>query len=1437
MADPTGPGVVEGTENDDVIDSGYTDGDGDAVTSGGDLVYGLGGDDSIVAGDGDDTIHGDHGSAPAVQQVFQWSEGPGFGNHSNAPNFVQDTGAASITFTTLSQSSGVETEYETSNQNTDDLDPSIDDNSSLSSILNGDPNSAHYHWESDTPVENVEFRINDIDGDGQVTVRAYDADGVAIEVQLSDAGSGLALTNTDGVAGNDTATSIDTDYTDDDAAEHSVLVTIPGPVVSWEIVHEQEGSHNSGINVTDIAFEAPVDPDFLSAGDDTILGGAGDDEIYGEGGNDLIYGGDGSDTVDGGTGDDTIYGGNAEGTGVGGRESFNWDQTDGSGPLLNDGDSIDPSFVQDTGSVYVTYIQLTDNGAETEFESDTQNVSGIDAGTETINACSSLESQLDADQESASYKLNFSEAVSNVDFRVNDIDHDSVVQIQAYGVDGNLIPVTLTASAGTDLILSNEDGVAGDDTATATNNSGPNTGNDNSILVEIAGPVTRIIITHSNDGGDNSHVNITDVFFDTLTTLPDDGAGDSLIGGLGDDDIYGQGGDDTISGGDGSDSIEGGDGNDIIDSSTGNDLDQSPDLGFPSYLGFPEVPQDGDPNNDRDFVDGGAGDDTISTGDDADTILGGSGNDEIDAGVDADEVDAGTGDDLVVGGEGSDTILGGEGDDTIYGGLDPAFPDYLNIPDDGSSGPADPVTNNGEDLIDGGAGNDVIFGQDDNDTITGGAGNDFIDAGVDNDSVDGGTGIDIVVGGQGDDTLHGGDDTDLVLGGSGDDVVSGDDGVDILDGGEGDDTVDGGAGTDFIFGEEGHDELTGGDDTDLIVGGEGDDTIYGDGTSGEGNTAGGAADLLVGGEGDDSILGGSGGDIIDGGAGADEMFGGDDRDVFTEVGVGDVIDGGEGGDDYDTLVIGGNALIDYDPLDPSGESGTITFLDLDTMTEIGTATFTNVENVIYVEDLPNHDEFLAEALSDAADVPDVIATSTSEILEDDFTGSTVGIVDGTIADDLIDGSYVDAEGDRIDPLANGVPGATTNNDTVHGYDGNDTIGGALGDDEILGGDGDDIISGGEGNDILRGEVGNDFLFGNAGNDELAGDEGSDTLLGNEGNDRLEGGDGDDSMVGGTGNDGLYGGDGDDTLEGGDGNDALIGGRGNDLLDLGGDSGLNIAYGGDDEDTFTGVNNGSTVFGGEGGVDNDTLDLTSAIPPGGSFVINYNPLDPTYDPVTGESESGTVSLFDAGGTPAGTIAFGQIENIICFTPGTTVLTPTGEVLVENLKIGDKVVTRDNGLQTIRWTGNKKLSGTDLLARPKLRPVMIRKGSLGSNLPERDMMVSPNHRMLLVSQQAQLLFEETEVLIAAKHMTHMPGVQQVKTSGVEYVHFLCDNHEVVLANGTWSESFQPGEYSLGSIGAEQRNEIYDLFPELKEREGLDSYTAARMTLKAHEAKLVG
>lgn len=429
------------------------------------------------------------------------------------------------------------------------------------------------------------------------------------------------------------------------------------------------------------------------------------------------------------------------------------------------------------------------------------------------------------------------------------------------------------------------------------------------------------------------------------------------------------------------------------------------------------------------------------------------------------------------------------------------------------------------------------------------------------------------------------------------------------------------------------------------------------------------------------------------------------------------------------------------------------------------------------------------------------------------TGDDADEVHGGTGDDSIDGGFDD--------------------DTIFGDDGNDTILGAEGSDEIYGGEGDDLIYGGyapgtpdavnlrDDQGDLRADNGRDFIVGGNGDDTIFGMDDADTLYGGEGNDSLDGGIDNDEIYGGAGNDTLAGGQGNDTIDGDFGNDVILGGAGADML-----------YGGDDADIFVvgsaADGAGDTINGGLGGNDYDTLDLRGTAP----FRLTGVVTD-----IDGNGIDGTVEFLDSDGNVTGALSFTNIEEIIpCFTPGTLIATPRGEVPVENLKAGDRVITRDNGIQEIRWLGHKALNWYDLAANPHLKPVLIRQGSLGNGLPERDMMVSPNHRMLVANDRTSLYFDEHEVLVAAKHLVAANGIGAVDAAGATYIHFMCDRHEVVLSNGAWTESFQPGDYTLKGMGNAQRTEIYDLFPELKTTAGRDSYQAARRVLKRHEAMLL-
>ena len=152
--------------------------------------------------------------------------------------------------------------------------------------------------------------------------------------------------------------------------------------------------------------------------------------------------------------------------------------------------------------------------------------------------------------------------------------------------------------------------------------------------------------------------------------------------------------------------------------------------------------------------------------------------------------------------------------------------------------------------------------------------------------------------------------------------------------------------------------------------------------------------------------------------------------------------------------------------------------------------------------------------------------------------------------------------------------------------------------------------------------------------------------------------------------------------------------------------------------------GDTVVGSKNITDIGILDITGQ----GPFEIISDPLNP---------EIGTVNFLDANGNITGTLTFQDIETIVsCFTPGTRITTARGPVAVETLAVGERVVTRDHGLQAIRWIGGKHLDGALLAGNPALQPVLIQRGALGPGAPERDMMVSPQHRMLIRSAMAEL-----------------------------------------------------------------------------------------------------
>lgn len=631
------------------------------------------------------------------------------------------------------------------------------------------------------------------------------------------------------------------------------------------------------------------------------------------------------------------------------------------------------------------------------------------------------------------------------------------------------------------------------------------------------------------------------------------------------------------------------------------------------------------------------------------------------------------------------------------------------------------------------------------------------------------------------------------------DVLAEGDGV--VEGTEGDDLIDlaydGDPDGDRIDNDDAI--LPGADaDDDVVAAGAGNDTVYAE-------------------EGDDTVFGGSGDDTLSGGAGDDVLYG--DSDYEGESASREVFQWSEAPDPNGPAPIEDGDSLDYSFTQNTGSVDvTFTVLNADYGVDNSYETDTQATAGIDGDDIDTNSAF-SSVLNGQCNDADYQLSFSSEVENVSFR---VNDLDG---DGVVKITAFDADGQPIEiTLTVGSNLALTDTDTVTGGDtAQQTSGSNYADPdelsnsvlvEIAGPVSSIVISHDQNGSDNSGITVTDVYF-----DSDAGEaDGDDTLLGDEGNDTLYGEGGNDTLTGGAGDDTVYGGDGDDTISGDAGTT---------------DDGADQLFGDYGDDTFVNIGQGDVIDGGEDPDDGDidTLDLTGvrdAVNPGGSTKVVYDATDP---------ESGTVHFYDKDGDETGTASFTNIEKVvICFTPGTLIATPRGEKPVESLRAGDRVITRDNGIQEICWMGRRDLNGSELAQARHLRPVRISKGALGNGLPERDMMLSPNHRVLVANDRTSLYFDESEVLVAAKHLTGLPGVDVVDVKKTSYLHIMFENHEVILSDGAWTETFQPGDYSLAGIGNDQRCEIFELFPQLETKGGRQDYHAARRALKKHEAKVL-
>lgn len=183
-----------------------------------------------------------------------------------------------------------------------------------------------------------------------------------------------------------------------------------------------------------------------------------------------------------------------------------------------------------------------------------------------------------------------------------------------------------------------------------------------------------------------------------------------------------------------------------------------------------------------------------------------------------------------------------------------------------------------------------------------------------------------------------------------------------------------------------------------------------------------------------------------------------------------------------------------------------------------------------------------------------------------------------------------------------------------------------------------------------------------------------------------------------------------------------------------------------------------------------------------------------------------------------------DYVACFAADTLIYCQGGPLRAGDIVAGDRVLTLDDGLQTVRWAGQVTVP-----ARGPFAPIEIAPRRLGNR---RELRVSPQHRLLVRDPRLECIAGLGEGLVAAKHLIDGKTVRRRPGGLVTYVHFYFDQHQIVFAEGALAESFLPEPMALAGLPAEARGEFLALFPQFAAPSGAGK-CPARPILTRREA----
>lgn len=199
------------------------------------------------------------------------------------------------------------------------------------------------------------------------------------------------------------------------------------------------------------------------------------------------------------------------------------------------------------------------------------------------------------------------------------------------------------------------------------------------------------------------------------------------------------------------------------------------------------------------------------------------------------------------------------------------------------------------------------------------------------------------------------------------------------------------------------------------------------------------------------------------------------------------------------------------------------------------------------------------------------------------------------------------------------------------------------------------------------------------------------------------------------------------------------------------------------------------------------------------------------------------------------------SVPCYVAGTKIETEHGTTAIEDVVPGMLVLTYDNGLVPVVWAGKRHISMAMQAQDPSLKPIRISAGALGDGIPSKVLRVSPQHRIFFSDRARRTEATKIDVFAPAKGLVNLRGIHHLDDGGpITYHHILCENHQIIKANGAWSETLFPGKMVFQMLGPVAAAEVrqclgsamldYQLArPCLTVREALREFTKPKKVLR--------